>query len=98
MSVDNPKVLIYINMCCILPNDLKIANEGWFFASRSQYKLYGVLWLTQNIVTKMKNTAHIQQFWEMLMYGTSVWKMTTIRIYYLSMCLSQKQNWTNIDN
>ena len=43
MSVDNPKVLIYINMCCILPNDLKIANEGWFFASRSQYKLYGVL-------------------------------------------------------
>ena len=33
ISVDHLKVLIYINMCCILPNDLKIANEGWFFDS-----------------------------------------------------------------
>ena len=43
MSVDNLKVLIYINMCYILPNDQQIANEGWFFASISQYKLYGIL-------------------------------------------------------
>ena len=43
MSVHNLKVLIYIKMCCILPNDRKIANEGWFFASISQYKIYGIL-------------------------------------------------------
>ena len=42
MSVDKLKVFIYINMCCVLPNDQKIANEGWFFASISQYKLYGI--------------------------------------------------------
>ena len=59
MSVDNLKLLIYINMCCILPNDWKISNEGWFFALISQYKLYGILWLTQNIVTEMKKTAQI---------------------------------------
>ena len=43
MSVDNLKVLIYINMCCVLPNDQQIANEGWFFALISQYKLNGIL-------------------------------------------------------
>ena len=43
MSVDNLKVLIYMNMCCILPNDRQISNEGWLFDSISQYKLYGIL-------------------------------------------------------
>ena len=43
MSVDNLKVLIYINMCYILPNDRQIANEGWLFALRYHYKLYGFL-------------------------------------------------------
>ena len=61
MSVDNLKVLIYINMCCILPNDGKISNKGWFFALRYQYKLYGILLLPQNILTEMKKTAHIRK-------------------------------------
>ena len=61
MSVDNLKVLIYINMCFIFPNDRLIANEGWFFASVSRYKLYVILWLPQTIVTEMKKTAHIQK-------------------------------------
>ena len=43
MSVDNLKVLIHINMCCILPNDRHIVNEGWFFALISKYKNYGIL-------------------------------------------------------
>ena len=85
MSVDNLKVLIYTNMCCILPNDWQIANEMWFFDSIYQYKLYGILWLTQNIVTEMKKTAHIQKLWEMLIYETSIWQMKKIRIYYLIM-------------
>ena len=88
MSVDNGKVLIYINMCSIFPNDQNIANEGWFFFLRAKYKLYSIFWLTQDIVTKMKNTAHIRKLWEILIYETSIWKMTEIRIYYLSMCLS----------
>ena len=29
------KLSIYIKMCCILPNDQQIENQGWFFASRS---------------------------------------------------------------
>ena len=28
MSVDNVKVLIYINMCCILPDDQKYQMKG----------------------------------------------------------------------
>ena len=44
----------------ILLNDRQIANEGWFFAAIYQYKLYVILLLPQNIVTEMKNTAHIQ--------------------------------------
>ena len=52
MSVVNLKVLIYINMCCILPTEWQIENEGWFFASISEYKLYGILWMNQNILTK----------------------------------------------
>ena len=98
MSVDNLKVLIYIKLCCILPNYRQIANEGWFFASRYQYKLYVILWMPQNIVTEMKKTAHIQKLWEMLIYETSIWQMTKMGIYYISMCLSQKQNGTTIDN
>ena len=43
MSVDNLKVLIYIKMFRILPNDQQIANEGWFFSSRSEYTFYGIL-------------------------------------------------------
>ena len=43
MNVDNLKVLIYINMCWILPTEQQIADEMWFFASRSQYKLHGIL-------------------------------------------------------
>ena len=43
MSVDNLKVLIHINMCCILTNDPQILNKGWLFASIYQYKLYGSL-------------------------------------------------------
>ena len=39
MSIVNLNVLIYINMCFILPNDRQIANEGWLFASLSQNKL-----------------------------------------------------------
>ena len=27
-SVDNLKVLIYLNMCCILPNEQQLANKG----------------------------------------------------------------------
>ena len=61
MSVDNLKLLIYVKMCCILPNDRQIANEGWFFALIYQYKLYGILLLPQNIVTEMKKTAHIRK-------------------------------------
>ena len=60
-SVDNLKVLIYINIYCILPNNRQISNEGWFFSSRSQHKIYGILLLPQNIVTEMKKTAHIQK-------------------------------------
>ena len=89
MSVDNFKVLIYVNMCSILPNDIQISNEEWFFASRSQYKLYGIFWLTQNIVTEMKKTAHIRKLWKNLINETSIWQMTKIRIYYISMCLFQ---------
>ena len=61
MGADNLKVLIYINMYFISPTDWQIANEGWSFASISQYKLYGILWLPQNVVIEMKNTAHIQK-------------------------------------
>ena len=43
MSVVNFKMLIYINMCCILTDDRKIANEVWFIASISSDKLYGIL-------------------------------------------------------
>ena len=89
MSVDNLKVLIYINIFCILPNDQQLANEGCLFALIYQYKLYGLFWLPQNIVTEMKNTAYILKLWEMLIYETSIWKMTKIRIYNLSICLSQ---------
>ena len=89
MNVYNLKVVNIHKKCCILPNDLQIANEGWFFASVSQYKLYGILWLTQNIVTEMKNKAHIQKLWEMLIYETLIRQMRKTRIYYLSMCLLQ---------
>ena len=88
ISVDNLKVLININMCCILPNNQQIENEGWLFDLRSQYKPLCILWLTQNIVTEMKNTAQIRKLGEMLIYETSIWKITNIYIYYLSMCLS----------
>ena len=83
------KLFIYINMCFILPTNQQIANEGWFFDLIYQYKLYVILWLPQNIVTEMKKTAHIQKLWEMFIYETSIWQMTKIGIYYLSMCLSQ---------
>ena len=43
MSLDNLRVLIYINMCCILPNDLQIENEGYLFSLIFQYRLYGIL-------------------------------------------------------
>ena len=43
MSVFNLKVLIYISMCCILPDDRQIENEGWFSVSISQNKRYGIL-------------------------------------------------------
>ena len=89
MSVVNPKVFIYINMCCILPNEKQIVNEGWYFSLISQYTLYGILWLPQNIVTEMKNTAHIQLFWEIVMCETSISQIMKIGIYYLSICLSQ---------
>ena len=89
MSTDNLKVLIYINICFILPNDQQIANKEWLFALISQYKLYCILWLPQNIVTEMKKTAHIRKFWEMLIYESSIWQMKKIRMYYLSMCLLQ---------
>ena len=59
-------------MCFMLPNDLQIAKEGWFFALIYQYKLYGILWLPQNIMTGMKKTAQIRNFWEMLIYETSI--------------------------
>ena len=72
MSVDNLKMLIYINMCCILPDYQQMGNEVWFFDSISQYKNYGILWLPQNIVTEMKKTAHIRKLWEMLIYETSI--------------------------
>ena len=81
MSVDNLKMLVYINMCCILPNDQQISNEVWFFALMYQYKLYSILWLTQNIVTEMRNTAHIRKLWEMLIYETSIWQIKKIGIY-----------------
>ena len=76
-------------MCCILTNDQQISNEGWLFASIYQYKLYGIFWLPQNIATEMKNTAHIQKLFEMLICETSMWQNIKIRIYYLSICLSQ---------
>ena len=60
-SVDNLKVLIYMNICCILPNYQQIANGGWFYDSTFQYKLYGIIWPTQNIETEMKNTANIRK-------------------------------------
>ena len=36
-------LLIDISMCFILPDDRKIANEGWFCRSKYQYKRYGIL-------------------------------------------------------
>ena len=39
MSVVNLKVLMYINMCCILPDDRQIANEVLFFVSVSYQHL-----------------------------------------------------------
>ena len=36
-------LLVDINMCFILSDDQKISNEGWFFASKSQYKRYGII-------------------------------------------------------
>ena len=89
MSVVNLKVFIYINMCCILPDDQKIANEGWFFALIYQNKIYVILWLPQNIVTEIKKTAHIQKWWEILIDENSIWQITKMRKYYLSVCLSQ---------
>ena len=47
-------------MCCILPDDQQISNEGWFFDSKYQYKSYGILLLPQNIVTENKNTEHVR--------------------------------------
>ena len=72
MNVDNLKVLIYINMCWILPTEQQIADKRWFFASRSQYKLHGILWLPRNIATEIKKTAHIQKLWELLIYEPSI--------------------------
>ena len=43
MSVVNFKVLIYINMCCILPDERQISNEGWSFAFIYQNKRYGII-------------------------------------------------------
>ena len=43
MSVVNLKELIYINKRCILPDDRKIENEGWFFALIYLKKSYGIL-------------------------------------------------------
>ena len=39
MSLDNLEVLIYINMCCILPNDGKISNKGWLLHNWFQNQL-----------------------------------------------------------
>ena len=61
MSVVNHKVLIFIKIWFISTNDGKISNEGCFFASISQYKIYGILRLPQNIVTEIKKTAHIRK-------------------------------------
>ena len=58
MSVVNLGLLIDIKMCCILPDDWQIANEGCFFDSKPQYKRCGILWLPQNIVTEKTKSAH----------------------------------------
>ena len=43
MSVVELGLFIDINICYILPYDQQISNEGWFFASKYQYKSYGIL-------------------------------------------------------
>ena len=75
MSVVNFKMLIYINMCCILTDDRKIANEVWFIASISSDKLYGILWMPQNIVTENAKTAQVWNLWEKLIEDTSIWQV-----------------------
>ena len=67
-------------MCCILPNDQKIENEGWFFALRSQYKLY--MTASKYCDWNEKDSA----YWKMV---GNVDKMTKIIIYYLIMCFLQ---------
>ena len=56
-------LLIDINMCCVLPDDQIIAKKGCLFASKYQYKNYGILWLPQNIVNENTKTAHTQNLW-----------------------------------
>ena len=46
MSVVNLRLMLDINMCCILPDELQIANEGWFLSSKYQYKRYPLNALT----------------------------------------------------
>ena len=72
MSVVEPGSLIDINMCCILPNEQQIENEGWLFASKYQYKGYRILWLTQYFVTENTKREHIRNLWEILIRDTSI--------------------------
>ena len=75
MTVVELGFLIDINMCFILPEDQQISNEGWFFASKSQYKRYGILWLTQNVVTENTKKAYIRNLWEILIEDNSIWQI-----------------------
>ena len=62
MSVVELGLLIDIGMYFFLPDDQKIANEGWFCRSKYKYKRCGIILLPQNIVTENRQTPHIRKF------------------------------------
>ena len=56
MSIVELGLLVDIGMFFFLPDDQQIANEGWFFRSKSKNRGYGILWLPQKCDIKYKES------------------------------------------
>ena len=70
MSLVELGMLIDIGMWFLLPDNQKIVDKGWFCRSKYKYIRYGILWLSQNIITENTKTAQIQYLWEKLIEDT----------------------------
>ena len=60
MSVVKLGFLIDINMCYFLPDDQQIANEGWFWISKSKNGIYEILWLPQKLWLEIQRKHRFQ--------------------------------------